>query len=408
MSEKLPGLPGMNITAKEFGRRFRKALSIPFHLNQVSSANITEFVSSYTAALGCSEKAFFLPLLTCAAACMGTQCYTELSNIWQEPPIIWTLVITPKSLLRIDVAEHLKLELLKVQNEIWASDKQEDTKDFMKKFVFDMCTLDQLQDMLKLSSGHGCGIYNSIRSLHMCMVKPEDTDIMHRLHYGLSLFKDSRVTKITLNKTRVNLSIISTPSVVQQTLNSAPNFQELFYQCFLTACAEENHVKFSQLSAEPQTEKLREIFHSIIKLHTADPIVYKLSAEATEKFGQVHDELSDKAKQMSRKNLEYRVFQPALSYLGRLSCVLHVLDNILESMNYKVPISRLTWNTEISVAAVWQARELLGHIIEQRHALMEQTTFQAVQTPRSPAAINVEGQQSPQFRAQASQINQVR
>ena len=401
-------MSGMNITAKEFGRRFRKALSIPFLLNQVCSTNITEFVSAHAAALGCSEKTFFFPLLTCVAACMGTECYTKLSDLWQEPPIIWTLVITPKSLLRIDVAEYLKQQLLKVQNEIWSTDIQEDTKDVFKKFIFDMCTLDQLQDMLKLNNGHGFGIYNSIRSLHKCMVAPEETEIMQRLHYGLSLFKDSRVKQTTLNKTRVNLSIISTPSVVQQTLISAPNFEELFYQCFLTACAEENHVKFNQLSTEPQTEKLREIFHSLLKLHFSEPIVYKLGAEASEKFAQVHDELSDKAKQMSRKNLEYRVFQPSLSYLGRLSCILHVLDNILESINYKVPISHLTWNAEISATSVSHARELLGHIIEQRHALMEQTTFETSTTPRSPA-INIEGQQSPQFRGQRTpQANQVR
>lgn len=404
-------LPGMNITAKEFGKRFRKALSIPFQLNQACSANITEFVSAHAAALGCSEKTFFYPLLTCVSACMGTECYTEISNLWQEPPIIWTLVITPKSLLRIDVAEYLKQELLKVQSEIWLTEVQEDTKDGFKKFIFDMCTLEQLQDMLKLNNGHGFGIYNSIRSLHKCMIAPEETDVMQRLHNGLSLFKDSRVKRITLNKTRVNFSVISTPSVVQQTLNSAPNFQELFYQCFLTACAEENHVKFNQLSAEPQPEKLREIFHSLIKLHFSGPIVYRLSAEAVEKFGQFHDELSEKAKQMARKNLEYSlVFQPALIYLVRLSCVLHVLDNVLESINYKVPISYLTWNTEISAATVSHAHELLNHITDQRRALMEQITTDFATTPRSPApTINVDGQQSPRFRGQRTpQANQVR
>lgn len=366
----------------------------------MSSTNITEFVSAYAAALGCSEKAFLLPLLTCVASCMGTECYLEISNLWQEPPIIWTLVITPRSLLRIDIAEHLKLQLLKVQNEVWSSEKQEDTKEYFKKFLFDICTLDQLQELLKLSNGHGCGIYNSIRCLNKCMANPEQIDIMHRLHYGLSLFKDSRVSKMTLSKTRVNLSVISTPSVVQQTLNSSPNFQELFSQCFLTACSEENHVKFSQLSVEPQTEKLREIFHALIKVHSAGPIVYKLNAEAVEKFGQIHDELSDKAKQMSRKNLEFRVFQPALSYLGRLSCMLHVLDNVLESINFKVPISHLTWNTEIGPTTVWYARELLGHLIEQRHTLQEQTTFETAQAQRTPTAINIVGQQSPQLQVQ--------
>lgn len=398
----------MNITSKEFGRRFRKALSIPYVTNQVSSTNTSEFVSSYATALGCSEKAFFLPLLTCVAACMGTECYIELSNLWQEPPIIWTLVVTPKSLLRIDVAEHLKRELLKVQNEVY-SNREEDTKESLKKFIFDMCSLDQLQHMLKLSNGHGCGIYNSIRSLHKCMVAPEETDIMKRLHNGLSLFKDSRVAKIILNKTRVNLSVISTPSLVQQTLNSAPNFQELFYQCFLTTCAEENHVKFSQLAAEPQTEKLREIFHSLIKLHSSGPIIYKLGPEATEKFGQFHDELSDKAKQMSRKNIEYKVFQPALSYLGRLSCVLHVLDNILESINDKVPVSRAGWSTDINATTVSYAWELLNHIIEQRYALMEQITINTAQTPRTTPINLVDGQQSPQMRLQRTpQGNQVR
>lgn len=352
---------------------------MPFLLDKVCSTNVASFVTSYSTALGCSEKSFFFPLLTCTAACMGTDCYVDLSSLWHEPPIIWTLVITPHSLVRVDVAEHLKQEVLKVQNEVWVLSQEEDSKDHMKKFVFDFICLEQLYDMLKVSDGHGFGIYNSIRSLHKCMVSPEDTDIMHRLHYGLSWFTDSRMTRGVLTKTRVNMSVISTPPVVQQTLNTAPSFEELFYQCFLTVCAEESQVKFSQISTTPESEKLREIFHSVIKLHSAGSIIYKLSDEAKEKFGQIHDELTDKAKQLVRKNLEHKVYQPALSYLGRLSCILHVLDNIIESINDKVPISPSTWNTEISAATVWYAREILGHTVEQRHALIEPTNIVSTQ-----------------------------
>lgn len=393
---------GMNITSKEFGRRFRKALSVPFLLKQVCTANVNEFVNAYSSALGCSEKSFFFPFLTCAAACMGTDCYIELSALWQEPPIIWTLVVTPYSLLRINVVEHLKQELLTVQNEAWLV-SQEDDSDNFKKFIFDLITVEQLQELLKINNGHGLGLYDSIRTLHKCMVAPEDTDILHRLHYGLSWFKDSQHAKSTLMKSRVNISVISTPPVVQQTLNTAPNFQELFFQSFLTVCAEETHLKFSQISTMPDTQKLREIFHSILKLHSSGPIVYKLSAEAKEKFGQIHDELTEKAKQIIRKNvdnIDNKIFQPALSYLGRLSCVLHVLDNIIESINYKVPLSPLTWNTEISAASVWHAREILGHIVEQRHALIEPTTIVNVQ--KIPAINLVDGQGSPR-NAQAPQ-----
>lgn len=71
-----------------------------------------------------------------------------------------------------------------------------------------------------------------------------------------------------------------------------------------------------------------------------------------------------------------QVFQPALSYLVRLSLSLHVLDGVLDALHYQVPLSRLTWSTEIAASTVWQARELLGHLVEQRHALMEPTTIE--------------------------------
>lgn len=391
---------GMNITAKEFGRRFRKALSVPFLLDKVCTTNIHEFVSTYSTALGSSEKAFLFPLLTCAAACMGTDCYIELSDSWQEPPILWTLVITPKSLLRIDVAEHLKQELLSTQNDMWILGEEGESGELKRKFIFDMFNLEQLQNMLRLSNGHGFGIYNSIRSLHQCMMSPEEADIMHRLHFGLGLFADSRVAKSTVSKTRMNFSVISTPCIVQQTLNSAPNFQELFYECFLTVCAEEKLVKFSQLATAPETDKLRLIFTSLIKIHSSRAVVYKLSPEAAEKFGQIHDELTDKARQMARKNVEHSIFQPAVSYLARLSCLLHVLDNALENINDKVPVSNISsWNSEISTANVLFARELLGHIVEQRHSLLEPTTFDTRNAqPTTP--INLGAQASPNFRGQ--------
>ncbi|PRD33847.1 UNVERIFIED_CONTAM: hypothetical protein NCL1_16438 [Trichonephila clavipes] len=299
-----------------------------------------------------------------------------------------------RSLQRIDVAEHLKIQLLQAQNEAWVLGKDEDTKDHLKKFLFDIFTLSQLQDMLKLSNGHGLAIYNSALALHKNLLQPDEADIMLRLHSGLSWFSDSRITRMTLTKTRVNFAIVSTPNTVFQTLTSTPNFQELFHQCFLTTCSEEFHVKFAQISETSDADKLREIFVSLLKLHcTGGPMTYKLSSEAKEKFSQIHDELTDKAKQMARKSA-HKVYQPALAYLGRLSCILHVLDNIIEAINYKIPVSRLTWNVEISAATVWHARELLGHIIEQRHALMEPTTIdmsqQRVQQP-TPVQI-VEGQ----------------
>lgn len=389
------------VTPKEFGRRFRKALSVPFLLNQVCSTNIQDFVTSYAASLGCTEKCFFFPLLSCAASCMGTECGIQLTTHWLEPPIIWTLVISPRSLQRIDVAEHLKLQLLQAQNEAWVLDKDEDSKDHLKKFLFDIFTLSQLQDMLRLSNGHGLAIYNSTRALYKNLLQPEEADILLRLHSGLAWFSDSRVTRGTLTKTRVNFTIVSTPSAVHQTLTGTPNFQELFHQCFLTTCSEENHVKFGQISEISEEEKLREIFVSLLKLHChGGPLIYKLSAEAMEKFSQIHDELTDKAKQMARKSA-HKVFQPALAYLGRLSCVLHVLDNIIDAINYKIPVSRLTWNTEISAATVWQARELLGHIVEQRHALMEPTTIDTTQQKVQPAAIQIvdghQAQRTPQM-----------
>ncbi|GIY82484.1 uncharacterized protein CDAR_548731 [Caerostris darwini] len=385
-----------SVTTREFGRRFRKALSVPFLLDQVCSPNIQDFVTSYAASLGCTEKCFFFPLLSCAASCMGTESAIQLTTHWLEPPVIWTLVISPRSLQRIDVAEHLKLQLLQAQNEAWVLGKEEDTKDHLKKFLLDIFTLSQLQDMLKLSNGHGLAIYNSVRALHKNLMQPEDADIMLRLHSGLAWFSDSRVNRGTLTKTRVNFTIVSTPSSVQHILTTTPNFPELFHQCFLSTCSEENHVKFGNISETSDTGKLREIFVSLLKLHCAGgPIMYKLSAEAKEKFTQIHDELTDKAKQMARKSA-HKVFQPALAYLGRLSCVLHVLDGIIEAINYKIPISRLTWNTEINAATVWQARELLGHIIEQRHALMEPTTIDGSQQKVQPAAIQIPDGQNQQ------------
>lgn len=387
-------MSGSNLTSKEFGRRFRKALSVPFLLNQVCSANINDFVTSYAASLGCTDKCFFFPLLSCAASCMGTDCSIQLTTHWQEPPVIWTMVITPRSLQRIDVAEHLKMQLLQAQNEAWVLGKDEDTKDHLKKFLFDIFTLSQLQDMLKLSNGHGLAIYNSARALHKNLLQPDEADIMLRLHSGLSWFSDSRITRMTLTKTRVNFAIVSTPVTVFQTLTSTPNFPELFHQCFLTTCSEEYHVKFAQISEISDANKLREIFVSLLKLHcSGGPITYKLSVEAKEKFSQIHDELTDKAKQMSRKSA-HKVYQPALAYLGRLSCILHVLDNMIEAINYKIPVSRLTWNVEISAATVWHARELLGHIIEQRHALMEPTTIDMSQQriPQPTAVQIIDGQ----------------
>ncbi|GFS30346.1 uncharacterized protein NPIL_801 [Nephila pilipes] len=393
-----------NLTPKEFGRRFRKALSVPFLLNQVCSANINDFVTSYAASLGCTEKCFFFPLLSCAASCMGTDSGIQLTTHWQEPPVVWTMVITPRSLQRIDVAEHLKMQLLQAQNEAWVLGKDEDTKDHLKKFLFDIFTLSQLQDMLKLSNGHGLAIYNSARALHKNLLQPEEADIMLRLHSGLSWFSDSRITRMTLTKTRVNFAIVSSPNAVLQTLTGTPNFQELFHHCFLTTCSEEYHVKFAQISDKSDTDKLREIFVSLLKLHcSGGPITYKLSAEAKEKFSQIHDELTDKAKQMARKSA-HKVYQPALAYLGRLSCILHVLDNIIEAINYKIPVSRLTWNVEINAATVWHARELLGHIIEQRHALMEPTTIdmsqQRIQQPTTVQIVDRQNiQRSPQVQS---------
>ncbi|KAG8188195.1 hypothetical protein JTE90_021218 [Oedothorax gibbosus] len=388
-----------SVSSKEFLRRYRKALSVPFALNLVCSSVVQEFVSASSAALGCSEKCFLLPLLTCAASCLGTEACVELSPNWREPPVLWTLVLCTRSLLRVDVAEHFKQQVLRAQEKALVLGKGEDTKEYLRKFLFDSFTLERLQDTLKLSHGHGLAVYNSVRALHPNLATPEQADVFHRLQEGNAWFTDSRVSRMTLTKTRVNFAVVSTPSAAHRELGS-PNFDELFHQCFLVTCAEEVHVKFAQIGTdtEPQ-EKLQEVFVSLLKLHAGGkgeaPLVYRLGEEAREKLAQVHDELTDKARQMARKNAPH-VFAPALAYLLRLALSLHVLDAVLEAINFKVPLSRLTWSTEISADTVWQARELLSHAIAQRHCLMEPTGFEGASSSQKqgppPVHSLVEGQ----------------
>ena len=121
-----------------------------------------------------------------------------------------------------------------------------------------------------------------------------------------------------------------------------------FYDRIRVCCPSELVVPFKELQV-PLPDNIitfYDVFKTIRDLHqTGDTITYKFTNKALENLAEVHDNLQNQKAETSDENRRGHITK-AITQLIRLSGIIHVMENVFDSLSDGLPITRDIWGTE--------------------------------------------------------------
>lgn len=85
-----------NLTLLEIDRRVAAAQRLALDLDQCTSDKVKSLVKLHANTIGCPVEFMFMPLLTLTSHFMGPDTRVKVKDGWEEPPIIWTVVLADK------------------------------------------------------------------------------------------------------------------------------------------------------------------------------------------------------------------------------------------------------------------------------------------------------------------------
>ncbi|XP_023236878.1 uncharacterized protein LOC111635964 [Centruroides sculpturatus] len=348
------------LSYQEFEKRYNKTISISFNLNEVCSTAVTQYLRTHAISLGCSEKCLLFPLLSCCAACMGSEAIIEVTSEWKESPVLWTLVISPVTLKRVNIIEVLKHQLLEVWNELNNVSSSDTSEKMIPQFMFEFFDIDGLYELLKQNKGHGFGMYTNIEILQKQVTSSIEKEILLKLNNALPWILNKKSISGIIKNTCVNVTAFSEPDKLFTLISRDNEFAQFLQNCFIIICSEEKQFSFKHLLLG-SCKDFKKLFKDIFTLHKNSKITYKFTLEALNTFYRVQKELMETIRMHQWNIRKLQFFSSSL--LIRLACILHVLDNIVEAVIWNQSVDIFTWNNEISVEAILHAKYLLCFIL---------------------------------------------
>ena len=145
-----------------------------------------------------------------------------------------------------------------------------------------------------------------------------------------------------------------------------------FYDRIMVCCPSELVVSFKELQVPLLDNVITfyDVFKTIRDLHqTGDTITYKFTNEALENLAEMHDNLQNQKAETSDENRHGHITK-AITQLIRLSGIIHVMENVFDSLSDGLPITRDTWDTEIACDSLDRAWAVVSYNLEQKWAMM--------------------------------------
>ncbi|XP_067143874.1 uncharacterized protein [Centruroides vittatus] len=356
---------------EDFQRLYKKASSMSFSLNKIGTANFRTFLKQQAQNLESTEECIFFLLLSCCAGCMGEGSVLELTPDWQESPIFWSVLVTGLVQDSLGITDRLCQQLIEVQNECGRSGENSEGHN---QFVVEFFDTEGLIDVLH-SRGSALALYYKLDLFKEILSTSKGIlDVLEKLYQGSSLIMNYGKLRRVLQKPCMNISCISEPFGLYQILCKRDSFSKFVENCF--SLIGRSKIKQNNNSLPIQSShSLKKLFKTIYEIHKETKLTYKLTEEAQTVFSQYHDEFVELMTKFIDKS-KYPIYQNATKLLARVSLILHVIENALNTISWNLTLDHLIWNVEIDASTLHQARIIVNFLLQQKDVLVQSTIFQ--------------------------------
>ena len=365
----------------DIDKRVNAAQKIVFNIDETTTTSIKDLVNANANAIGSPKEFIFFPLLSVASHFMGPHTRVVINENWQEPLILWTVVLADKGQKKSPALNRLlepikTLEEQLVRNSEDQEESDENTEKHQPQIYIEHFSMEELHYTLKRNNGRVVGLYDEISLLYEQLDKYKngrsDRKTMLSLINGSSCRRNFRTSHSVVPQTWFNIAGFVQPDVIVSLLNG--NDYDGFCDRQIFVCPPELDVDYDELvKPPPTTPQLHEIFQALDEFHRQSDTKYELSKEAHTEFVAYHDQLNERKRQHSRRERDRKsILSKAKGQVARLAAVTYALSQAAEKV--KDPESFTDeWSYEIPTEFMTMAVKLMDYCIERKGIIRNRT-----------------------------------
>ena len=152
------------ITQDKVDRCIVAAQEIQLDFSTATTDRVRKLVSDYAASIGCPKEFFLLPLQSLAANFIGPEVCVQVHTSWEEPIILWSVVMAHKGQKKSPALQCFNKALSTLeenQNADISSDSEHPPQIFVEHFSFE-----ELHYTMKRNNNRIVGLYDELSLLY--------------------------------------------------------------------------------------------------------------------------------------------------------------------------------------------------------------------------------------------------
>ncbi|KAL3866452.1 hypothetical protein ACJMK2_043748 [Sinanodonta woodiana] len=392
-------------------------------LGLVCGASIQKLVTNHARAIGCPDEYIILPLLSVTSGLMGSKSKIKVNQVWQEPPVLWTMVGAGPGTRKTAALKQIMIPLLEIQKEqekLCHLPSMDPSAARPHKLLSGPLGLADLIQVLKKNGGQIISVCEDLEAYHKLLglgASSTKTQMLS-LYDGLPFLgvDDSEIPHI--ESTCFTHTGMVTPEYIVKLHLHNPSW---LCSRYLVACASSPNFStiWKSIPMSPDTPSMKSVLQILYNFHQ-QPTEYTFTEDAWKELTRCHDEeWTSIMSQLENDEKRRSIIEKSLGQIVRVSGVLKALLNACEYTKQlsEQKGSTFQWDFLIDRDMVRRSIEFSKYFVEQKLALMLLTGFSFGPTyiSQGPQLIAQRQQQTqqpkqqtvePQFPQQSPQVAQ--
>ena len=359
------------LTQEEVDKRIAAAQEIQLDFSTATTDRIRKLVSDYAVSIGCPKEFFLLPLQSLAAHFIGPKACVQVHSSWEEPIILWSVVMAHKGQKKSPALQCFNKTLSTLeerQNADEPSDSEHPPQIFVEHFSFE-----ELHYTMKRNNNRIVGLYDELSLLYEQLDRYKaghaDRKTILTLINGGCWRRNFRSSTSTMRHTWFNLTGFVQPGTVVELCNNKDDDGLMDRQLF--SCPEEVHYDYDEYQPLPEgTPSLVDLFKEIDEAHTLSKSVYTLSDDAKQEFISIHDELNSRKREEHKFNHNHKsILSKGHGQLLRIATAKWSIEQALVRLEERKNGDTVSpWSFIIPKHIILCAKRMLDYFIAQKFA----------------------------------------
>lgn len=367
----------MSTSRDELSSLLQKAQSnrIDLTSTDIFSENLITLINAHADAIGVPPEFILWPLLTAAAAFIGTNGQIMVNSEWKEPAIIWFVIAARKGEKKTAALRRIRKPIEKIEENLrrdWCVCTAADKPGFPPQLIIDHFSFEELHTVMLRNRCQLLGMFDELSCFYGQLDLYKHSSTVDRktlltLNGGGPWGRNFKSYSANMESTAFNVTGFIQPSYVHDMLTNAPDADGLNdRQLFDFPPERELFLEELKVPMSSDVADLQAIFIELMEQHQ-EGRVYTLEDEAYREYQKVHDILVRQKLQTPNEKAQ-GILSKARGYTARIAMVLHALEQAIERIS--CTSESHAWSEAVASRAVKAAGIIMQHFNAQKFILL--------------------------------------